>query len=228
MSSTGKFPHGAVPVDDPLGADHARVADVDDVRALDVEPDPEAGEEDRRGEQHPDRPARRARRAAVADADPHPAQHHPDEQRIEERHRREDVAVVEVPERRRRREQEEQVEVAERERPPPVAEPDEEDEAERAPDPRVVDRRAAERAGRAARHPPRHLRAGPRLGDVAGRVDDRALGDLARRSPPDLHRPLAGLRGRTSPRGCGPSPGSARATPRPSGNARSPRAPASA
>ena len=100
--STGKFPHGACPVDDPLGADHAGVADVDDVRFLDVEPDAEAGEEDGRSEQHPDRPARRARRAAVTGADPGPAQHDPDEQRIEERHRSEDVAVVEEPQRRRR------------------------------------------------------------------------------------------------------------------------------
>ncbi len=180
-------------MDDSLGTDHARVADVDHVRALDVEPDPEADEEDRGAEKHPDRPARRSRRAAVAEADPRPAQHHPDEQRIEERHRREDVAVVEVPERRGRREEEEQVEVAERERPLPVAEPDEEDEAERSPDPRVVDRRAAERAGRAARHPPRHLRACPRLRDLAGRVDHGALGDLAGVLPPDLDRPLAGL-----------------------------------
>ena len=166
-------------LDDPLGTDHAREAHVDDVRALDVEPDAEAGEEDRRPEQHPDRPAWRARRAAVPDADPRPAQHHPDKQRIEERHRREHVAVVEEPQRRRRREQEEQVEVAERQRPPQVAEPEEEDGAERAPDPRVVDRRAAERAGRAARHPPGHLRAGPRLGHAAGCVEHGALSDLA-------------------------------------------------
>ena len=226
--STGKFPHGAVAVDDPLGADHARVADVDHVRALDVEPDPEAGEEDRGAEQHPDRPARRAGVPRLRTPIHDPAQHHPDEQRIEERHRREHVAVVEVPERGGRREEEEQVEIAERERPPPVAEPDEEDEAERSPDPRVVDRRAAERARRAARHPPRHLRAGPRLGHGAGRVDHRALGDLAGGPPPDLDRPARWSSGRTSPRDCGRSADSARATPRPSDSARRPRAPASA
>ena len=112
-----------------------------------------------------------------------PRSHDPDEARVEERHRREDVAVVEVPERRRRREEEEQVEVAERERPLPVAEPEQEDEAERSPDPRVVDRGAAERAGRAARHPPRDLRAGPRLGHRAGRVEDRCPPRSRRRRP---------------------------------------------
>ena len=35
-----------LPVHDPLGADHAGVADVDHVRRLHVEPDAEAGEED--------------------------------------------------------------------------------------------------------------------------------------------------------------------------------------
>ena len=185
-------------VDDPLGADHAGVADVDHVRLLDVQPDPEAGEKDGRCEKHPDRPARRPGRAAVPGADPDPAQHHPDEQRVEEGHRREDVAVVEEPQRRRRREEEKQVEVAEREKPPEVGEPDEEDETERAPDPRVVDRRAAEGARRAARHPPRDLRARPRLAHVAARVEHRPLSDLAGRdvlaAPPDLDLPLPGLR----------------------------------
>src|SRR5205823_11003868 len=73
---------------DPLAADHARVADVDHVGLLDVEPDAEAGEEDRRAEQDPDGPAWRARRAPVREADPDPAHHDPDEQRVEERHRR--------------------------------------------------------------------------------------------------------------------------------------------
>jgi len=100
-------------VDDPLGADHARIADVDDVRALDVEPDPETGEEDRRAEQRPDGPDGRAGRATVREPDPEAAHHDPDEQRVEERYGREDVAVVEEPERRGRREEEEEVEVAE-------------------------------------------------------------------------------------------------------------------
>ena len=191
--STGKFPHGASAVTILLGADHARVADVDHVRALDVEPDPEAGEEDRRPQQHPDGPARRTRRAAVPDADPRPAQHHPDQQRIEERHRREDVAVIEEPQRRRRRQEEEQVEIAERERAAPVAEPEQEDGAERSPDPRVVDRRPAERARRSARHSPGDLRPRPRLTHRTRRILHRALGDLAGGAPPDLDRPVARL-----------------------------------
>src|SRR5262249_7036168 len=194
-----EVPPGRLPVvDAPLGPDDARIADVDHVRALDVEPDAEACEEDRGAEQRPDRPARRAGSAAVPDADPRPAEHHPDEERIEERHSREHVPVVEEPQRRRRREQEEQVEVPERERPPEVAEPDEEDETERTPDPWAVDGRAAECAGAAPRHPPRDLRPRPRLRHVAARVDHLPLGDLAGRdvapAPPDLHRPFAGLR----------------------------------
>src|SRR5262249_13946956 len=93
-----EVPPWRLAVDDPLGSDHAGVADVDHVRALDVESDPETGEEDRCAEQRPDRPDRRARRTAVPEADPDAPHHDPDEERIEQRHRREDVAVVEEPE----------------------------------------------------------------------------------------------------------------------------------
>src|SRR4029079_15973765 len=65
---------------------------------------------------------------------------------------------------------------------------------EGSPDPRVVDRRAAERAGRAARHPPRDLGPRPGLRHLPGGVHDRALGDLAGVPPPDLHGPVARLR----------------------------------
>src|SRR5581483_1728553 len=67
-----EVPPRRLSLDDPLRADHAGVADVDHVRALDVEADAEAGEEDRRADQHPDRPARRARRPAVPRPDPDP------------------------------------------------------------------------------------------------------------------------------------------------------------
>ena len=51
LPSTGKLPHGAWPLHDALRADHAGVADVDDIRRLDVEADAETGEEHgRRGE----------------------------------------------------------------------------------------------------------------------------------------------------------------------------------
>ena len=55
-SSTGKWPYGDLSVRDPVGADHARVADVDHVRGAHVEPDPEARREDGRGREQPDRP----------------------------------------------------------------------------------------------------------------------------------------------------------------------------
>ena len=77
----------------------------------------------------------------------------------------------------------EQVEVANREQAPQVGEADEEHEAERAPDPRVVDLVAAERALVAAAHLPRDLWPGPGLEHDAARVVDTALGDLARLAP---------------------------------------------
>ena len=148
-----------------------------------------------------------------------PARDHPDERGIEERHRREHVAVVEVPERRRRREEHDEVEVAQRQRPPKVAEPDEKRDAERAPDPRVVDLVAAERALDAAQHPPRHLWPRPRADNRAARVVDRPFDDLAGASCSRRSSPSTGAwSGRTSPRPRSPSSGSARATPRPSGS----------
>ena len=129
----------------------------------------------------------------------------PDERRIEERHRGEDVAVVEVPERRRRREQHHEIEVADRQRPPEVGETDQEDEAEEAPHPRLVDLRAAERARVAARHLPRDLRPGPCVRDDAARVVDVRLDDLPGRAEPDLHAASSPSSGRTSRRRPGPA-----------------------
>ena len=200
-----EVPPRRLAVRDALRADHAGVADVDHVRRLHVQPDAKAAEEDRGGEQDPRRPDRARRRAAPGHADPHAAQHDPDERGIEERHGGEHVAVVEVPERRRRREQHHEIEVAQRERPAQVGEPDQEHEAERAPDPRAVDLRAAERALVAARHLPRDLRPGPRLRDDAARVVDRR----PRRSRPPCRarssRSSSRSSGRTSPRPEGPS-----------------------
>jgi hypothetical protein len=99
-------------VRDPIGADNAGVADVDDVRCLHVQPDPEAAEEDRGGEEDPGRPHAAGRRTAPGHADPDTAQNNPDERGIEQRHRREYVAVVEVPERRGRRKQHDEIEIA--------------------------------------------------------------------------------------------------------------------
>ena len=60
-----EVPRRCLPMRDALRADHARVADVDDIRGLHVEADAKAAEEDRSGEQDPGRPdgARRASHA---------------------------------------------------------------------------------------------------------------------------------------------------------------------
>ncbi len=185
---------GRLPVHDSLGSDHAGVADVDHVRGFDVEPDAKAGEEHGRGEQHPRRPEGTPTRRAPGRPDPRAAQHDPREQRIEERYRREDVSMVEEPQRGGRREAEQEIEVPQRERPPEVREPENEDGAEDPPDPRVIDRRAAEGTRVAAPHLPGDLGAGPRLEHGGGGVVDAALRDLARVQPPDLDRPASVLR----------------------------------
>ena len=95
---------------------------------LDVEPDPEAGEEDAAAGEQPHRPERRATRAAAGRAaDPEAAAEQVGERRVGERGAPEDLALVEEAQRDREREQREQVEVPERERAPQVGEPDEED-----------------------------------------------------------------------------------------------------
>ena len=88
----------ALPVCDAVGTDDARIADVDHIRCANVQADAKAGDEDRRRGQHPDRPDRRTSRRSVRPRDPHAAHEQPDEWRIRERHRREDVAAVEEPE----------------------------------------------------------------------------------------------------------------------------------
>ena len=59
---------GRLAVDDPVRADHARVADVDHVRVAHVEPEPKAGQEDRGRREQPERPDR-PRRAGPAAPD---------------------------------------------------------------------------------------------------------------------------------------------------------------
>ena len=172
-----------LPVDDPVGADHARVADVDHVRRLDVQPDAKAREKDRGGDEHPDRPDRPRGFQPGGRADPRHARDHVEKRWVGERHAREDVAAVEEPERRREREQRDQVEVPQRERPAQIGEPDQEDQAEAEPHERLVDVAPAEGTRPAARHLPRHLRAGPGLRDEPRAVVDLAVGDLARLRP---------------------------------------------
>src|SRR5688500_18324280 len=180
-------------VDDAVGADHTRVADVDHGGALDVQPDAKAGEEDRARDQHPDRPGRTGGLESSSGADPGHARDHVEKRRVRERDAREDVASVEEPERDREREQREQIEVPQRERTTEVGEPDEEEQAEAEPDERLVDVAAAEGAWAAARHLPRDLRAGPGLGHETRAVFDPSVGDLAGLAPPHLDPPHAVL-----------------------------------
>ena len=153
---------------------------------------------------------------AALPADPRHAAQQVEERRVGERHRREDLALVEEVERDPEREQDEQVEVPDRERLAQVGEAEEEDEAEPAPDPRVVDL-AAEGAVVAAGHLPRHLRARPRLRHRARRVVHLGEHDLARvrEVGPDLDGPDLGRPRRRWPRPSGRRPDSGRASRRP-------------
>src|SRR5439155_1080378 len=108
---------GSLSLQDSLCADDAGVADVDHIRVLDVEANPKAGEEYGGGGENPNRPDRprlSAPAAAGPDAPDHAAEQI-DERRIDERHAREDLALVEEPERDAERDECEQVEVAKRE-----------------------------------------------------------------------------------------------------------------
>ena len=145
---------------DAIGADHARVADVDHVRRTHIESDAKTREEHRQREQQPHRPYRRTARRPVLARNPHTAGKRPHERRVRERHRREDVAVVEEPQRHGERHECEQVDRSKPDRLPPVDEAEQEDAAERKPQPGLVDLRAAEGAVDTPRHPPRDLRPG--------------------------------------------------------------------
>ncbi len=183
-------------MDDPVGADHARVADVDHVRVRHVEPDAEADEEHERDRQPGDghEQAQRLGPPAAARDEQH-AHQQVDEQRIDQRRREADPRRVEERERDGEAEQREQVEVQPREAPQPAAaqvRQERRDEQQAHRDPHVPGVHApAERAVVAARHRPRDLVAGPRLQHRAAGVVDRHLADL----PPvsrgeDRHLPL--------------------------------------
>ena len=125
---------GRAPVDQPVGPHHAGVADVEDVRVLVVQPQPEADQREDRG--HQDQRVRRPdRRAPGRRAEPDPG--HPRGQvqhrRVDQRRGPEDLAVVEEPQRDRERRQHQQVERAQRDRPPPVHQARDEQQAHRAP-----------------------------------------------------------------------------------------------
>src|SRR5207249_11463562 len=181
---------------DALRSDDSRVTDVDDVGDLQVQADAKADEEHGGGEEYrglPDRLSGADRPAARADPDTARQEVH--QGRIRERNAREDVAVVEVPERRGERQQREQVEVSEREHPPEIEEPEQERRAEREPDRRAVDLLPTERSLVAARHLPGDLRPRPGFRHATRLVVDLSLGYLAGIdvpvlvAPPDVHRP---------------------------------------
>jgi hypothetical protein len=181
----------AVAVGDLVGTDHAGVANVDHVRVDHVECDPEPHEEDHRHHEPGDRHVRHQPLAAIARAEAGEQHAHEEvpEHRVYERHRREDLAAVEVHVRDREADEHEQVEVQQPERPARVHERRQEEQPERNPHIRRVER-ATERALVAARHPPRDLWPRPRLKDVAEPVAHVDLDELVPVREP-AHLPAA-------------------------------------
>ena len=174
-------------VGDLVGADHARVADVDDARVGEVAGEAEGDQGDDRHRHRPDRQARsqalagRAVEPVAAEADPEHADQQVDEQRIDDRDRGADLGGVEERLADPEREQDEQVEVDPLAPAPEVPEAEQEDERQRDPDVGGVED-VPELAGLAARHRPVDGRAGPRLGRLAGLAVDDDEVDLRRRS----------------------------------------------
>ena len=172
-------------VGDPLGADHARIADVDHVGVGDVQRDAKA-EQEHHAERKPgwrDQQAWRCRGFGPrlpAMPDPRQRQHareQIDERRIDKRRGGIDVRVVEEGQRHREGQQHEQVEVQQTPGFAPVEERHEEQEAHRDPDVQRV-HVPAKSARIAARHRPGDLKAGPLFEHVAGVVGDDHQADL--------------------------------------------------
>ena len=178
-------------VEDPVAADHARVADVDDAAGiLEVEPDPQAAEEDGDRREQPDRPRERRVEGAAAEADPRRA-----DDEVRERRRPERGAPNTSP--RLKNQQRE----PERQRARAGRAVCHERSRRRSMRPRTkttlseVQVHQAFRTlppnepTRPARHAPRHLRAGPRLDHAAVGIVDLPERDLAGTPRPDLHLP---------------------------------------
>jgi hypothetical protein len=179
-----------------VGTDHAGVADVDHVRVGDVQPDTEADQEDhsdRKPRDRDEQPQRLARTSASERQQQHPCEQ-VEQERIHERYREPDLSVVEQRQRDREPQQHQQIEVQQRWTPAsPGNERRDEQQAHRDPDVPRVDP-APERPRVAAGHRPGHLKAGPRLRHLAGRVVDVYLDQLdlmATRGEP-AHLPGAG------------------------------------
>ena len=164
-----------------VGADDARVPDVDHVRADDVEPAADAEQEHGRDAEHADGDGQAQRRrltpARPRDRDAEHAREQVDEQRIDERDRDADLGRVEERVGDREREQHREVEVQQPQRRARVGH--REQRAQRQPDPpRVGD--AAECPGPAARHRPLHLVARPALEHAPAAVVEDGLRQLLR------------------------------------------------
>ncbi len=183
-------------IGDPVGADHPRVAHVDDVGIGDVEGDPAGDEQDGHDRQQGDRQrGAQTDAAAPAKAEPERTSGQVEQRRIGEGDGSADVPPVEeVVREAEAGNDHEQIQMGEPERAAPVEQPEDEDRAERQPDVGRVDH-PAEGAGVAARHSPGHLVAGPRFDDLAGVRVDHDLDDLivAREEPhlPEARRRVA-------------------------------------
>ena len=183
-------------VDDPLAADHTRVANVDHaVRGLHVQPNPEAEEEDRKRRQQPDRRhgTRRPRHASPAKPNPRAAPEQVQKRRVHGARARKNVAAHMQLERDTEREQRHEIQVPHREQPPQIGEPEQEHRAERVPDDGFVEDRAAERVAATASHLPCDLRTGADLEHLAGRVHHDPLRNLACATRPHMREPAARL-----------------------------------
>ena len=166
-------------VGDPVGADHARVADVDHVRVGHVQGDATGDQHDGHHGEHGDRHRRpQARALSSPEPEPERSAEQVEQRRVGERDREPDVALVEeVVGEPEAGDDHQQVEMGEPERAAPVEQPEDEDRAEGEPDVRRV-HRAAEGPRIAPRHAPGDLVARPGLEDVSGVRVDHHLDDL--------------------------------------------------
>ena len=184
-------PVGLAAVQQPVGADHAGVADVEDVRVAVVQPQPEADQGEAQRHQH-----QRMRRTDVDAARPVAAAQadHPDQQvdqrRVDQRRRDEHVALVEPVQGDAEREQRQQVERAHGEGPTPVHQPAQEQGAERQEHPPAVGQ-APVRRGLAAGQLPVHLRPGAYVRQRHRRVADAGRRHLRAVAVVERDRPHA-------------------------------------
>ena len=179
-------------VEQPVAADHARVANVDDaVRVLDVEPDAQAPEEDGDGRQQPHRPRDGRVEGAAAEPDPRGADREVRKRRRPQRGRAEHVALIEAPQREPERHEREQVQRVPGAQAPPIDQAEDEDDAERSPGPPRVHHLPPNEPTRPRAMPQATCGPGPGLDHAAVGIGDLPERDLAGTPRPDLHLPQA-------------------------------------